>query len=216
MESNIKNIMGFTLVEMAVVLVIFGLLLSSVLLSVTAQRDVSDYAAVRTDISQIKEALYGYAIVNGTFPCADSDGDGIENTPCNTALLIARRRGNVPWVTLGLSLQKGDPWNRLYQYRVDSAFVAAFTLSTSGTEALRICTSGTCTAPHNATNVPVLIYSLGKNGGITPAVGADQLENTDNDTNFVSQDFAPTFDDVVDWVSPNILFNRMVTAGKLP
>jgi len=31
-----------------------------------------------------------------------------------------------------------------------------------------------------------------------------------------SHSFTPVFDDLVVWVSPNILFNRMVVAGKLP
>ncbi len=35
-------------------------------------------------------------------------------------------------------------------------------------------------------------------------------------TIFISKTPAATFDDLVAWVSPNILFNRMVTAGKLP
>lgn len=44
----------------------------------------------------------------------------------------------------------------------------------------------------------------------------DEAENTDGDSNFVSHDFQPGFDDTVLWLSPNTLFNRMVTAGQLP
>jgi hypothetical protein len=33
---------------------------------------------------------------------------------------------------------------------------------------------------------------------------------------FVSHNPTPTFDDLVIWISPNVLINRMVSAGKLP
>jgi hypothetical protein len=36
--------------------------------------------------------------------------------------------------------------------------------------------------------------------------GADELENADGDAT----------DDIMVWLSPNILYNRMIAAGKLP
>jgi hypothetical protein len=68
--------------------------------------------------------------------------------------------------------------------------------------------------------VPAVIYSTGKNGA-SGGTSADEAENpnpnsADNNRVFVSHDFTPTFDDMVIWISPNILFNRMVAAGKLP
>jgi hypothetical protein len=77
--------------------------------------------------------------------------------------------------------------------------------------------------------VPVVIISHGKNGlgavnrtGTTnPApTGTDEIANTNGDDNFVSH--VPSnvvgneFDDIVVWLSPNILFNRMIAARKLP
>jgi len=49
-----------------------------------------------------------------------------------------------------------------------------------------------------------------------PPTNKDQGDNADNDNNFVSHDFTSSFDNLVVWLSPNILFNRMVMAGKLP
>lgn len=215
-----KQVRGFTLVEMAIVLVIVGLLVSAFLAPLSAQRDLKDYSQVRTDLAQIQEALYGFAIANGRLPCPDSTGnDGVEDA-CIGATGNTSTPGNLPWVTLGV--QVNDPWGRPYQYRVNDAFGTAFTFSTtvSGTGALRVCTDNTCPA-NLANNVPAVIYSSGKNGAVQPPISLDELENritvgATYDRTFVSHDFSPTFDDVVVWVSPNILFNRMVAAGKLP
>jgi hypothetical protein len=76
-----------------------------------------------------------------------------------------------------------------------------------------------------ATSIPAIFVSHGSNGSgaytsagiqLTPSVAPDEAGNSDTDTIFVSHDFTPTFDDLVMWISPNILFNRMVMAGKLP
>jgi type II secretion system protein G len=215
---KIKHNFGFTLIEIAIVLVIIGLLVSTLLAPLNAQLDIKNYNQVRTDLEQIKEALYGYAVVNGSLPCPDTDGDGVANVGCNSAN-TSSTGGNLPWVTLGV--QGNDPWNRPYQYRVNGAFTTTFSLNTVGvtTGILMVYTDSTLTTTV-ANNVPAVIYSSGKNGATQPPVSADELENTTTgvkfDANFVSHDLSPTFDDVVVWISPNVLFNRMVAAGKLP
>jgi prepilin-type N-terminal cleavage/methylation domain-containing protein len=66
-----------------------------------------------------------------------------------------------------------------------------------------------------------VIYSLGKNSG-TDGSEADETHNPNPqativvDPAFVSATPGPTFDDHMIWISTNILFNRMVSAGKLP
>ena len=94
-----------------------------------------------------------------------------------------------------------------------------------------------------ATTVPVVIISHGKNGyGARTSEGtqlpAPPTTNTDETTNantasavkisrFSTRAVTPCsdtsegvayceFDDVVDWLSPNILKNRMIAAGRLP
>lgn len=62
-----------------------------------------------------------------------------------------------------------------------------------------------------------LAFSMGKNGGAAPS-SANELANwtTSNDRVFVSTTTGDTFDDLVIWLSPNILYNRMISAGRLP
>jgi prepilin-type N-terminal cleavage/methylation domain-containing protein len=63
--------------------------------------------------------------------------------------------------------------------------------------------------------VPAVIFSTGKNGAQGSA-GNDEAANLDNNQTFVSHLPTANFDDIMIWVSPNVLINRMVSAGKLP
>lgn len=201
--------------EMAIVLIIFGLFLSATLVPLSAQRDLSDYRTARSDLEQIQEALYGYVITHKFLPCPDTDGDGAMNSPCTGGSSI---QGNIPWVDLGVS--RADPWGHAYQYRVDQLFTTTFTLSANpNTLVVRDSSVGNKVA----NGVPAVIYSSGKNGGIQPpsASSPDELENTavassKFDNNFVSHDPTPDFDDVVVWLSTSVMFNRMVSAQVLP
>jgi prepilin-type N-terminal cleavage/methylation domain-containing protein len=216
-----QSAQGFTLVEMAVVLVIMGIILGGLLLPLSTQHDMQNYSAAAQQLEEAKEALIGFAITNGRLPCPDIAGTGVEQVACLTSP-ASTNGGNLPWVTLGL--QKSDPWGQPLQYRVNGAFSTTFTLGTlatvTGAGVLNVWTDSTKTTSL-ASGVPAVIYSSGKNGATQPPVSADELENTNVagatfDNNFVSRDFSPTFDDVVVWVSPSVLINRMVTAGKLP
>lgn len=214
---------GFTLVEMAVVLVIVGLLLGGLIVPISAQIDQRDYSDAERQLEDIQEALMGYAVVNGSLPCPDTTGDGVMDA-C-VAGSTSSYGGNIPWVTLGI--QPTDPWGQYYQYRVNGAFTTAFTLSTSGSGAGKINVYADSTqATLLASNIPAVVYTSGKNGAMQPPASANELENTTDTTsvkydgNFVSHDFSNIlnneFDDVIVWLSPNVLFNRMVMAGKLP
>lgn len=213
-----KGARGFTLVEMAVVLIIVGLMLGGLLLPLSAQIDQRNLTEAQKRLDEIKEALIGYAIINGRLPCPDTTGDGIEDA-CPSSLVTATTGGNLPWVTLGLSSQ--DPWGQVYQYRVNNGYTTTFTLSTtpSGAGVLRVCSDTSCVSTV-ASSVPAVIYSFGKNGAIQLPSSADELENANNDRIFVSHAFSNVsgneFDDIVVWLSQNVLANRMVAAGKLP
>ena len=68
---------GFTLIEMAVVLFIFGLLIAGVLGPLETQLEARDRNSTIATMNEIIEALYGYAITHGRLPCPDTDGDGL-------------------------------------------------------------------------------------------------------------------------------------------
>lgn len=237
---KLKNHQGFTLVEMAIVLLIMGLILGSGLTVFSSQIESQRIKETQRALEEAKDALIGYA-ANQTpphLPCPDKTGgvgagtanDGLEDFTPATGICVAQE-GNLPWVTLGVS--DVDGWSNRIHYRVTPAFsnrtpAATMTLASAGT--LRVCQANGC-AVVTANLVPAVILSYGMNGfGAVNSAGnalpaptsANELENTNLDNDFVSRSPSATgapmgeFDDIVTWLSPNILFNRMVQAGKLP
>lgn len=233
----ILNKNGFTLVEMAIVLVIFGLLLSMFLTPFTAQRDAQNRAKTAVLLNEAKEALMGFAITNGYLPCPDSDAvpDGIENlnasgTNCTSA------EGVLPWNDLGT--ERVEAWNHYLRYRVDSTFSRRDTLFTiadaEGASDIQMNGEGGIALVSTNSRPAAVILSHGTNGfgaknlnSTSPAnqeplpTGADEIENNDGDSTFVShtptpQGSANEFDDMLVWISPKVLINRMVAAERLP
>lgn len=219
---------GFTLVELAVVLAIVALLIGGLLMPLSAQDEMRRTAETQKTLKDIHEALIGYAASHHAsdgkpiFPCPDTDNDGLPDLN-GAGDDCASQEGRIPWVDLGVGLS--DPWGNRFRYRVASVFtkqLTGFTLGTSGD--IRICSDAAC-ATRIATAVPLVVLSHGRNGagafnadgGVNPApAGANEKQNVDGDSDFVSTTPASDYDDIVLWLSPNILFNRMIAAGRLP
>jgi len=211
---------GFTLVEMAIVLVIIGLLVAAFLTPLRAQLSLRDNTETRALLSDTRDALLGFALshIAGDgrpyLPCPDTDGDGAENRAANLCTSVV---GSLPYRDLGLV--SADSWGHQFIYRVTQTFADSangFTLASLGDIIVLDAAGGNAIA----TNLPATVVSLGENGAISPVVGADQAENTNGDVFYVSKGFSDSaanpFDDLVVWISPNVLMNRMVSAGRLP
>lgn len=207
---------------MAIVLMIVGLLLGGMLVPLSAQMEQRNISDTRKTLDEIQQALIGYALINGSLP-HPARATLVTGVDANAGLVDnTLTTGVVPWATLGTS--ETDAWGRRFTYSVTNSFTTPFTLNTNGTLNVKSAASGGSTV---ATNIPAVIVSHGKNGlGAytpdgqqilpVPVATTDEGENTNANNTFVSHDFGPTFDDLVVWISPNILFNRMVAAGKLP
>jgi prepilin-type N-terminal cleavage/methylation domain-containing protein len=209
---------GFTLTEMAVVLVIVALLIGSMILPLSAQQDMRYTEDTRRLMAEVSEALYGYAASHAAgngkpfLPCPDTDGNGTENRVGNAC---ANQEGGLPWADLGLGRQ--DAWGNPLRYRVTAAFSSSatgFVLLSAGD--LRVCETNACAVTLGSA-LPAVIVSPGKNGAGT-TTNVDELENLDGDTDFVLRLPGDTtgFDDLVVWLPQSILLNRMVSAGRLP
>lgn len=226
-----KRIRGFTLVEIAVVLVILALLLGMLVVPLNTQVDQQRIADTQKHARTITEAILGFAVANGRLPCpatattaSTAAGAGLEN---KAGAACGITEGVVPWATLGV--QETDAWGQRYTYRVTPAFAddptgglqASFQLTDNGGITV---TSGGGAPITIAANVAAVVVSHGKNGlggyksDGTQVAGAagDELENADNDATFISKPPEPAFDDLIVWVSSNVLKSRMVAAGRLP
>jgi type II secretory pathway pseudopilin PulG len=210
---------GFTLIEIAIAVFIMALLLGTLMVPLTTQVNQKGQSDVRKQLIEVSDALLGFLAAYGYLPCPDTDGDGLENV---TGASCTAAEGNFPFATLGVANQ--DPWGQLYRFRVTPAFaqrpsVIALQPPTAG--AIRICTSAACTTVLS-NDAAAVIVSLGRNLGNCAGTCTDEDENTDNDTTFVSHTVtdagtgAGEFDDYLIWLTPSTVFNRLITAERLP
>lgn len=271
---------GFTLIEIAIVLLIVIILLGYTVALFPRQQELKQYRALETDMDRIVDAIVGFAQVNGRLPCpaipssaGNEDGGGAAN--CNNY------GGFVPVNTLGISGRLNrdtlllDPWGNPYRYYVsdsdfdgdgNSDFVSNGEMRDVGLidsdadtfldldGVYVICddngtsTDDVCTGANEVFGRPVgsggpyagapfVLLSLGRNWN-EGAAANDELENMGSSsiaggpsgntyvlknvgagqTTFVHRltGFAEDYDDVIRWISPNILFSKMIEAGQLP
>ena len=91
---------GFTLVELAVVLAIVTLLMSTMLFTLSAQTEARNFAENARRLEQIRELTLGYAVSNRRLPCpATSTSVGQESLTAGTCTSFYD--GYVPAKTIG-------------------------------------------------------------------------------------------------------------------
>jgi prepilin-type N-terminal cleavage/methylation domain-containing protein len=117
---------GFTLVEMAIVLVIVGLILGGIMMPLSVQMEQRNVLNTRTTIANVQEALIGYAMANGRFPCPAAPGATGVESPTNAAITgvcTNPLNGFVPGTTLGITPTNAngyviDGWNNPIRYAI--------------------------------------------------------------------------------------------------
>lgn len=228
---------GFTLVEIAIVLVVVGLLIGGLITPLATQLEQRRSADTQRAMEDAREALIGFAVRNGYLPCpAISAANGLEDRS-EERCTNERRTGFLPWATLGMP--KLDSWGHVFLYSATPDFTdsaAPFRLATPRdiTVATRDA-AGNLVAATAPNDIPAVILSTGKNGyggfsdlGVRAVdAGTNNLDEKANlnpaGTAFIARGTSDNaalpggaYDDVVVWVSPNILFNRMIAAQRLP
>ncbi|MBU3944041.1 MAG: type II secretion system GspH family protein [Proteobacteria bacterium] len=229
---------------MAIVLVIVGLMLGGLMMSLTQTRESTNRSEAVTQLAETEEALYGFAQANGRLPCPATPTSNGAEAPVGGGVCTLQH-GFVPSVTLGLRGSVNDdgllldPWNNPLRYSVTTANGNAFTTSsqikTVGMTALipnlRVCREAACTN-QITTTAPAIVLSMGKNWATfthadevanageatTTLIGPSGLTyRIGNNNDFVSAGYSETnFDDLITWLSPNILYAKMFTANQLP
>ncbi len=235
---------GFTLIELAVVLFIVMLLLGGLLPTVSSQIEQQRRNETRKQLDDIQQALYGYASIYGYLPCPvdpaitnpNQANYGEAQNNCNSD---AAAEGILPWKTLGVSetdawgshrTSSSDPWTGYWKYRVDrnftlsgtflttklaTGFVDKLKIADSNNNALTPSTTG-CITPNPTSECPVLIvYSTGPNR-TADGNNATYEANAAANPLYQSDTPSPAYDDILIWLSRPQIFNRMMSAGKLP
>ncbi len=219
---------GFTLLEMAVVLVIIGLLLGGMLMPLASQNNQKKIQTTKDILHQAHDALLGYAILNNRLPCPASVASDGSPQPNNATTNCNQQHGFLPAREIGLVGQFNDDnlisdaWGNPIRYSLSnlnggeySNVITAQNVSTG----FRVCSQSTCSNDQIiADKIVAVICSLGKNGAY-PTSSTNQRENTDADNDFTMADYSEAvgseFDDICRWISPNALVLELIRAGKL-
>ncbi|WP_029147797.1 type II secretion system protein [Methylophilus sp. 5] len=227
-------ISGFSLLEMALALVVLSLMMGWLMTPLRVQHSLQKYQQTEQRLNVAQQALLGHAIIYHYLPCPDTDQppDGWENILTNQS--CASDEGVLPWLQLGLVAT--DAWGRFFRYRADSTFThhAQWFAVSAAENASSIQVVGDVGALTSTPSRPAaIILSHGENGlgGIQSVSGgqvqamvaptySDEQENADGDLVFVDKAQQQTanavFDDRLVMLSPKVLIQQMVQAQRLP
>jgi len=187
---------GLTLIELAIVLVVLGIILGMTLPLLSELTRHRHHRSAQKELEEIKEALIGYAAIHFRLPNADINGDGVGDANQLT--------GAIPFVDLGLGAV--DPWRSAYQYDVNQRLT-----TTDNLQAL--CNA---LASIGATELPQVAFSAGgptsPQGAVVISMGENSRldeENGDGDRIYEARTPTATFDDITVAIAPNLLFSRL-------
>jgi general secretion pathway protein G len=104
-----KEVRGFTLIEVLVVITILTILAALIVPRIMDRPDQARVVAARNDVRAIEAALNLYRLDNGIYPSTEQ---GLQ------ALVVKPESGNVPrnWTKPYLERLPKDPWQNDYQY----------------------------------------------------------------------------------------------------
>ena len=214
---------GFTLIEMAIVLVVLGLVASFLITPLAMRFEASRRHAAEGMLDNITDALIGFALVHGRLPCPSIESNpsspayGLEQgPPC-----VLNIPGYLPWRTLGLPAH--DPWGTPrthaaqswaghWRYRPDKIFAeGTISLTTLPSGSIQIKDHDGTLISTADSRVVAVVFSTG------PNQQADGLNVTYSPTSPTFEDGEPTpaFDDLLRWIGHPLLIARLARGGRL-
>lgn len=214
---------GFTLAELAVVLVILALLSGSLLVPLGSRMEARDRQLTLERLRDIQQALTGFAIIHGRLPCPSTEADpahpdyGVEDaSPCSFSL-----EGRLPWRTLAMPatdawgqerLHADEAWTGHWRYRVDRAFTQApITAASLPTDNLQIRSHHDLHITVTDSQAVALVFSTGANrtaDGLNAGYSATQPR-------YQAGEATASFDDLLIWIGRPLLIARLAQAGRL-
>lgn len=205
---HIQRFAGFTLVELAIVLLIIGILMSAGLSLATVKRNAAQRDVTQTNQLAIKQALISFLGKYQRLPCpASAAASPITGAEAATASLCSNYYGIVPYQALGLDRSAAlDGWENFITYVVSPVSITPalatttpplttswlFKFSTTPTTAP--CTTATCTNITTPSTAPTAgtyyaFWPSTSTGGITvkdtTATGGHTIADPTNGTGAV-------------------------------
>ncbi len=170
---------GYTLIEMAVVLVVIGLIIYAIFPAMNAMRAASQRAATQNNLDALMKATAAYVQANGCLPCptpAVTVGGGFGRVTGGATAAACGActtpEGIPPFVSLGLPASTAsDGWGHWITMRVDPGLTGNtnFTVVTPPSKPV-MCTcsapSGTACAP--SPSAPLCSCAAAVNGSCAP------------------------------------------------
>ncbi|MBF0131103.1 MAG: type II secretion system protein [Magnetococcales bacterium] len=229
MIKILRSNAGFTLTEMAMVIMIMGVVGSILMTSLSARMSQTSHTVTKQRMAAIKEAMISFLRVKGRLPCPDTvvtAPTGQAADTCSSSTTGATSSGIVPWQTLGLPREGVlDGWGNFFTYHVtaktsagSSNWTAPGTLNDASIGDLIVLqrkSDGTGT--EQVTEVVLVLVSHGPNGkgagtvkgtqNAPPTDHPHELENTNLDGTYVQRDFSDNTDLVT---NPNGPFDDIV------
>jgi prepilin-type N-terminal cleavage/methylation domain-containing protein len=188
---------GFTLIEIAIVLVVIGLIVSGGLLAVSPVIQSAKISETKQKMATVEAALLGYVIQNGCMPCPArpdastgqaapaANATGEYTSGCNSGtncLGSTTAAGVVPWVTLGISENDAtDAWGRRLGYGVAVSRTASSSMQRNSDGSFPSFTStitmesSTATGSLGYNAIVYVLVSFGRDGSFGRTNSGTQL-----------------------------------------
>lgn len=128
------GVAGFTLVEMAIVVTLIGILMAMGIALANNVMQNTQRSVTRDKQAYIRDALIAYFTANHRLPCPDNGSnvgntgrDGVEDRTVGGANPLVTSActtsfGTVPYRTLGIARDQAlDAWGNFFSYRLDTA-----------------------------------------------------------------------------------------------
>lgn len=224
---------GFTLIEIAIALLVLAVLVTFLAIPTGSKIDEEKRIETQKNLETIREALIGFAAINGRLPCPDYRNDptaaayGTED--CDTLHIKPNQEGYLPWKTLGMS--ETDAWGRHrtsaseprtgdWRYRVETEYTDTAKFKTHLTETgsafpydkIEVYDHQGKELTTSIENAVFVVFSVGRNG---QADGQNSSYESKN-ANYEWGEPTSTYDDQLISLGRSLLAAKMYAAGKLP
>ncbi len=193
-----KRFYAFTFIELAVILVVIGILMGFGVGLFGSLIKNSKIRKTESILQEARETLIGYVMVNGHLPCPDADGDG-QSDSSSGMCTCSWPSCFLPGVTLGT--RANDAYGHHLYYDVDSTFTSFSSLRGFCVHAPYITPTIQVTDGSSSYHVVAIIISSGAQDSDNDGSKLDG-ENTDGSP-FVQESvtFSNNYDDLTKEVS---------------